>query len=1134
MSTPAERPNAVLDLVACVQAVRRRLERARHPVVGPLGVRAYSYPHQVANVWRMLTAPRLRFLLADEVGLGKTVQAIMVINALRLQRRDESAGDRDLRALIVVPDALTAQWRDELFARCHEAPGMPPKAPDAEDSDEGLIETPQTDVESERRTVLAWPRRLRDESYIAPDRFDLLIVDEVHNLDARIRDRVWTMGPRFGALLLLSATPMMHEPARALEVFGLLEPERFAAALDARLAAEPERFEAARSRPPRLWPANLARAVAVDLWTMEQSIAFPALARDWSRLAAPPAEDLSLVAEAHCMGRRIIRTRRRELAGLLPARTFRRIEVAPLESEITRVDLIRAYARIAEEEGLRLDTELLLRRALAGGDSFRAAARTLIREGRDRAEHVQRALDAAAPARGDSRLDALTDLLASRWATDPELQVVVAVQDAAGVDYVSRAIAARLPRIGPPDSAQALQVVTVRAAHELASGELATHGVAGAQLDSFQAGAQLLVAADVAQVGLNLQRARVVVFYCFPWVPDVLEQWIGRIDRLGAARDDDTGDFAPVEVVALTFAGAVDGHVAAEFERRGIFTSVEQDAAARATAHERALQLACPWRANASPPAGTGAASGAPAAPAPTWRVEALPPGVPPGAPAGEGCWHPPCCACGAVLACQACTRRSPNVAVDGRRCARCFLNGVNAPPPPSDAPELLDERPLQAASRYTAEWVRSVRADEAKATPLPPALFATERASARRLRELALEGWIDLLRRMDEYRILTSREDGPAGARRWFKTFWYRFDEWGHRQRRLLSRVILGGGLPDPGIDPRVRNEVPFITRRGELDYPPRSSITIDYDGDRRIKPLTFLDHGAVLHEELVTCWERFARSGQLATEFEASYPQDHPIYSVLTPGEYALTVAWVDPAAHVLPAVDEAAAAALDRTDLDFLLQVRRALYAAHEADARWIRALLPAQLMAHLERLRRDGAEQLPEEHAWLLLNPYVGPRERAHDLPGAWLVTPRHPATLQAARARAREALRARLATVWREPRERLADATKARAYVLSADHAVEQGLTARRVAAERGRLHAIPEGARHRSIVAAQVRDAERAQQLVTFAAQQRLRWLGELEARAAHAGPHHFVTALVRLLPGAAPVQAEKGAPHGP
>ena len=72
------------------------------------GVR--GLPHQVEAVYRhLLPQPRLRFVLADDPGAGKTIMAGLLIKELRLR----GAVDR---VLVVAPAPLTVQWQDEMWA----------------------------------------------------------------------------------------------------------------------------------------------------------------------------------------------------------------------------------------------------------------------------------------------------------------------------------------------------------------------------------------------------------------------------------------------------------------------------------------------------------------------------------------------------------------------------------------------------------------------------------------------------------------------------------------------------------------------------------------------------------------------------------------------------------------------------------------------------------------------------------------------------------------------------------------------------------------------------------------------------------------------------------------------------------
>ena len=90
-----------------VQAMRRYVERLACPIQGGSGVRAQFYPHQIQNVQRILTSTRIRHLIADEVGMGKTIQALAFL------AREKSAGRLENPALIIAPTSVMPNWQAE-------------------------------------------------------------------------------------------------------------------------------------------------------------------------------------------------------------------------------------------------------------------------------------------------------------------------------------------------------------------------------------------------------------------------------------------------------------------------------------------------------------------------------------------------------------------------------------------------------------------------------------------------------------------------------------------------------------------------------------------------------------------------------------------------------------------------------------------------------------------------------------------------------------------------------------------------------------------------------------------------------------------------------------------------------------
>jgi ATP-dependent helicase HepA len=152
-------------------------------------------PHQIAAVRRILTDPIQRYLLADEVGLGKTIEAGLVV-------RQHLIDDPSTKVTIGVPSHLIGQWRAELSNKIRL------------DQFKGAVE------------LLAHEELLSVRR--APD---VLVVDEAHHLVglragplAASAARLEALSRESEVLLLLSATPALSDPERFLALLNLLDP----------------------------------------------------------------------------------------------------------------------------------------------------------------------------------------------------------------------------------------------------------------------------------------------------------------------------------------------------------------------------------------------------------------------------------------------------------------------------------------------------------------------------------------------------------------------------------------------------------------------------------------------------------------------------------------------------------------------------------------------------------------------------------------------------------------------------------------------------------------------------------------------------------------------------------------------
>lgn len=202
---------AALDL-ACAAAQARTTESFDR-LLALETVRGVDHlPHQIETVLRTLKRFHGRVLLADEVGLGKTIEAALVL-------AEYLARSLVRRALILCPPALVAQWRSELGEKFTVAArttldGDLARDPRAFFGDEGVV------VAS-----LALARTDRYREIILAQRYDLVIVDEAHHLKNRsTRGYALVDALRSRFLLLLTATPVETNLTELYNLVTLLRP----------------------------------------------------------------------------------------------------------------------------------------------------------------------------------------------------------------------------------------------------------------------------------------------------------------------------------------------------------------------------------------------------------------------------------------------------------------------------------------------------------------------------------------------------------------------------------------------------------------------------------------------------------------------------------------------------------------------------------------------------------------------------------------------------------------------------------------------------------------------------------------------------------------------------------------------
>ncbi len=263
--------------------------------------------HQIETVRKVLRQFRGRVLLADEVGLGKTIEAGMVLKEYALRGMAE-------HVLVLAPASLVGQWREELetkfglsFATTHDVL---------------LREKPETFWTQHRivaSIATAW-RRDHAQRLIARQ-FDLIIVDEAHHLRDR-SSQSWKLVDQLNKrfLLLLSATPVQNDLTELYNLLTLLKPGIFKTLKEFRLAymtpgkprqpANAEKLRAlmrgAMIRNTRAvvalkLPRRHAKTIRVDGTAAEEE-AYAALAGAARRLAAAGEAKHDRLALHHLLG----------------------------------------------------------------------------------------------------------------------------------------------------------------------------------------------------------------------------------------------------------------------------------------------------------------------------------------------------------------------------------------------------------------------------------------------------------------------------------------------------------------------------------------------------------------------------------------------------------------------------------------------------------------------------------------------------------------------------------------------------------------------------------------------------------------------------------------------------------------
>lgn len=492
-------------------------------------------PHQLAVLERALATEPLRLLLADEVGLGKTIEAGLVITELK-------ARGLVRRVLVVAPKGVQLQWIAEMADRFNEefvlvgAGGVPVDAgvnpwrafDQVVCSLDAVKPVRSRAGWSPERVVAYNDQRVRA---VVDAGWDLVVIDEAHHVagssEEVARHQLGRMlsgaTPR---LLLLSATPHSGKSDAFARLLSLLD--------DAFLHGRP----------------------------VERSTVGPLVVRTEKRDATDND------------GRSLFRPRTTILSTVpYGGRTVER-SLYEAVTDYVRNGYRRAQAERRPAVGFLV---LLMQRLVSSSTAAILAAlerRLIAVSAEDRQFRLfgDRGSDWG-DLTGEEQLAALTDAQGAAWGgerAEVEMLIDLARKSAGtGIDAKARYLLDLLGQIaraeGDP-SAKAVVFTEFVPTQEMLLDVLAGAGISAVAVngsmsiserrdaqDAFRASARVLVSTDAGGEGVNLQFAHVVVNYDLPWSPTRIEQRIGRVDRIGQTHD--------VTAHNLALESSIDAHV---------------------------------------------------------------------------------------------------------------------------------------------------------------------------------------------------------------------------------------------------------------------------------------------------------------------------------------------------------------------------------------------------------------------------------------------------------------------------------------------------------------------------------------------------------------------------------------------
>ena len=555
------------DDIAYVAAAARVADALTQDVLlAPIESSVIPLPHQIRALSRAIASDRVRYLLADEVGLGKTIEAGLIMQELKLRGLVK-------RTLVIAPKGLVSQWVSEMLFHFGEtfqlvfpediktlkriapatSPGYGKKGnqdPEALPANAwqmfSQVVVPMDSVKplDKRRgwtaEQLGEHNRERFEDLISAG-WDLVIVDEAHRLGGstdqvarfKLGQGLAEAAPYF---LLLSATPHQGKTDAFHRLVSLVDAQEFpdvGSVTRERVQPYVIRTEKRHAIDADGKPLFKPRHTQLGPVSWEERHHNQRLLYEAVTEYVRDGYNQALREKRSYIGFLMILMQRLVVSSTSAIRTTleRRLEAlaAPQEQ-------LTLFPLASEEEWADLD----------GQEQIDVLLRTRLKALKNERAEVKLLLDAAARCEQigpDAKAEALLDWLYRLQSEegDPELKGLVFTEFVPTQEMLRRFLTER-----------GFSVVCLNGSMDMEERKRVQ--------EAFAKDARILISTDAGGEGLNLQFCHVVINYDIPWNPMRLEQRIGRVDRIGQAHT--------VRAVNFVFEGSVEHRVREVLEQK--------------------------------------------------------------------------------------------------------------------------------------------------------------------------------------------------------------------------------------------------------------------------------------------------------------------------------------------------------------------------------------------------------------------------------------------------------------------------------------------------------------------------------------------------------------------------------------